>query len=1080
MKDLALYSTVASRLRQGVRLHAARRHRFTVRPNQLARLELVDVLFATNSAVMMPFAFEEDEGELHGLDILYVAFRYAAEHPEARLLVAGHTDTAGSARHNLRLSDARANSVHALLAGERATWVEIVDEWHRVEDVQRLLKHYRDIDPGPVDDAMGDQTRRAIETFQAVYNHDRVSLGIPGAPEIQVDGRLGPETWGAFFDYYQFSLAQLLGCGPRWTVRALLGIEDPSPSTPPSRDSSEGSESLWRARLNQWRSHLQPVHSERTAIGLGESFPVEEASRDNYRSEVNRRVEILFFQDADRPSIPAEPANGSTYTPDECPFCDSTQYRQEVIDAEAVFEHVLELQTVNEEGAPVPDTDLLIRPLRGGEIEVTSDDHGYVRTEEVPPGLVVVQLADGSPTAMRRGDGYATTLLPTSRASAPSATIATVIVETTLSREDRVRRAQNQQIYQRSVPRPSRATDAPGAAEGTEDADADDASEPSPVPTRYAHDNLALIAGFRGKDLDQPALRSVLDEWLGDYFPQVTARGYILFVLDDQQLRCIDPDGGTIALIPLRESVQGSIEGAVGAYAAFATPGDPLFRDMQRFSGIVSAGDIETEDLRLDDLIVDDPTAQSRLQEFFQAHPGRFQILYRAPTGGQLQSLAWHGGAGTLEDYGTAEGDRRDRIHDRNVAVAEFVAKAYLARIQRYIDEVDAIGPPDIEQFNKLLEMPNVTPEQQEEAARQARQQTRQRYADLKALGPPPRIYMFPRPVGATDDEWDDIFEANNESEFRAYKAVSEKIDEIEERHSEGAVYLRLQVKINGQARRGAPDEAHITDGHFGQGTVKLEHTIDFGTDGLLVKRDVALAGEAQIGPNQTKNLPLDERRRRGRGETGVAVEGEWNVESGERKVTAKGSVRGAGIELASDGQVKLKAPNGAQATYNVATNEFGQGVEIDLESIVPEWVKDRTPDAVGNTVSRYVPSQIYVGLHMQGGQAESVLAYLTMAPGFFERRLSYEFFDPSLLWNDLSGYEQENLKLLGWTRDTWDRRGVTPYEEFPDACYSDPTMAGSGPIKFNSLSEEERIAAVRLGLDRRDWGKWKDAAQPE
>jgi outer membrane protein OmpA-like peptidoglycan-associated protein len=1077
VKNIASYNTASSSLRDGVRLHAARRHRFTVRPNQLARLELVDVLFATNSAVMMPFAFEEDEGELHGLDILYVAFRYAAEHPDARLLVAGHTDTAGAAGHNLRLSEARARSVHALLAGDREAWVEIVDEWHRVEDVQRLLKHYRDIDPGPIDDAMGDQTRRAIETFQAVYNHDRVSLGIPGAPEIQVDGRLGPETWGAFFDYYQFSLAQLLGCGPQWTVRAILGIEEPSPSTPPSQDASGGSEPLWRARLDQWRRHLRPAHPQRPAIGLGESFPVEEASRDHYRSEANRRVEILFFQADDVPSIPSEPANGSTYTPDECPFCDSTQYRQDAIDAEAVFEHVLELQTVNEEGAPVPRTDLLIRPLRGGETEVTSDDHGYVRTEEVPPGLVVVQLADGSPTAMRRGDGYSTTLLPTSRASDSSATIATVIVETTLSREDRVRRSQNQQMYQRSVPRPSGAPDAPDDAESA-DADVDPA--PPPVPTRYAHDNLALIAGFAGESLDQLGLRSVLDEWLGDYFPQVTSRGYILFVLDDQQLRCINPEGDTVALLPLRESVQGSIQGAVGAYAAFATPGDPLFRDMQRFSGVVSAGDIETAELRLDDLLVDDPTAQSRLQDFFHAYPGRFQILYRAPTGAQLQSLAWHGGAGMLEDYGTAEGDRRSRIHDRNVAVAEFVAEAYLARLQRYIDDVNAIGPPDLEQFNKLFEMPDVTAEQQAEAARQARQQTRQRYADLKALGPPPRIYMFPRPVGATDDEWEDIFEANNESEFRAYKAVSEKIDEIEERHSEGAVYLRLQVKINGQARRGAPDEAHITDGHFGQATAKLEHTIDFGTDGLLVRRDVALAGEAQIGPNQTQHLPLDERRRRGRGETGLGVEGEWNVESGERKVTAKGSIRGAGIELASDGQVKLKAPNGAQATYNVATNEFGQGVEIDLESIVPEWVSERTPDAVGDTVSRYVPSQIYVGLHMQGILEESILAYLTMAPGFFERRQPYEFFDPTLLWNDLSGYEQENLKILGWTRDTWDRRGVTPYEEFPDPCYSDPSMAGSGPIKFNSLSDEERIAAVRLGLDRRDWGKWKDAAQPE
>jgi len=98
----------------------------------------------------------------------------------------------------------------------------------------------------------------------------------------------------------------------------------------------------------------------------------------------------------------------------------------------------------------------------------------------------------------------------------------------------------------------------------------------------------------------------------------------------------------------------------------------------------------------------------------------------------------------------------------------------------------------------------------------------------------------------------------------------------------------------------------------------------------------------------------------------------------------------------------------------------------------------------------------------------ESITAYLTGAPGFFERRHPYDFFDPALRWSELTGFEQENLTVVGWDAPSWNLRGETPFDEFPE-----PTK------DWFDLSDRQKRSATQLGMDRRDWKKWKLAAQP-
>jgi outer membrane protein OmpA-like peptidoglycan-associated protein len=256
-------------------------HEFRLSRMQGLLLEVEDVHFHFDSAVMMPDYGDctasvdaADANHISGLAVLRACYLHAERMPSNQILIAGHTDRSGSDSYNLELSRKRANNVKHLLLGEREEWRNLCDAQHKTEDIQQILiwVHAQfgwPCDPGPKNNVMNPQTITAIRHFQETYNDNF-------DPDIAVDGDVGPETWGAFFDVYMMGL------------RLLLVTDD--------------------AGLAERRGRIRFLDSGGPTVGCGENHPITENTPQNYRSQIDRRVEILFFDPPQTPEFPCHPS----------------------------------------------------------------------------------------------------------------------------------------------------------------------------------------------------------------------------------------------------------------------------------------------------------------------------------------------------------------------------------------------------------------------------------------------------------------------------------------------------------------------------------------------------------------------------------------------------------------------------------------------------------------------------------------------------------------------------------------------------------------------------------------------------
>ena len=276
-------------------------HQFVYKRFHGLVLDVEDVHFHFDSAVMLPDFGDcgqnvdsADENRITGLAVLRAVYRHTAEHPDRKILIAGHTDREGPEKYNLELSRLRAENVLHLLLGNRGDWVKSCNKKNKVEDYQQILKWVYvtwgwTCDPGKVDNDLGDETKKAIRAFQRLYN-----AGTPHLPEgfhanISVDGEVGEQTWGAFFDVYMVVL------------KLILETDD--------------------AGLQAKRKSLTFVNDAVKTVGCGETHanvpdiigPSSTAGREQHRAlaRIDRRVQVLFFYPGEEPLLDCHPSDGS-------------------------------------------------------------------------------------------------------------------------------------------------------------------------------------------------------------------------------------------------------------------------------------------------------------------------------------------------------------------------------------------------------------------------------------------------------------------------------------------------------------------------------------------------------------------------------------------------------------------------------------------------------------------------------------------------------------------------------------------------------------------------------------------------
>lgn len=257
-------------------------------------VELADAHFRTNSAVVLPEGENPDQKGDHraltSVGLIATALRFNEEHGGLTVLVAGHTDTTADDAVNDKLSKERAALTLALLEGDRDSFRKLAKARNKGSDINQILSWISeafedltfDCKPAVINDSVSDVP---VRNFQRDFNKNKAALGSTAA-DLTPDGSVGELTWGAFFDCYEHALVQELGVDA--------------------------------AGLAALRAKLKFADPKRKSLGFGERFPVEELGVDEFRSQTNRRVEILFFQPGEAPDLARaeeDPETSELYLP---------------------------------------------------------------------------------------------------------------------------------------------------------------------------------------------------------------------------------------------------------------------------------------------------------------------------------------------------------------------------------------------------------------------------------------------------------------------------------------------------------------------------------------------------------------------------------------------------------------------------------------------------------------------------------------------------------------------------------------------------------------------------------------------
>ncbi len=290
---------------------------------RIFRVRLTGLLFETDKTFLLPIA-------MHGIRGLV---EYYQNHPNAKLVVTGHTDTVGDAAYNLALSNERAASVGHFLKDEVDPWLACYQgsphskTWGTRED-QHMLTAIKDdagqpFYAGPVHGQLDEPTRDAVTRYQT-------------ARGLAVDGQPGLDTRRSLCtDYMQLD---------ETTLPATASLE---------------------------------------ALGCGENHP-EVPTPDGTDEPANRRVEIFLFDGS------PEPPNPGTCPGGGCAYPEWKQRAEEIVD----FDHDLcELLVQCHDDDAQPLENALVRLTReaGDERDLPTNSQGQAFFQNLLAGQYQVR-----------------------------------------------------------------------------------------------------------------------------------------------------------------------------------------------------------------------------------------------------------------------------------------------------------------------------------------------------------------------------------------------------------------------------------------------------------------------------------------------------------------------------------------------------------------------------------------------------------------------------------------------------------------------------------------------------------------
>jgi outer membrane protein OmpA-like peptidoglycan-associated protein len=313
-------------LANGISLPAGERHVITLSGSRVFRVRLIGLHFETDKTFLLP-------GAMPGITRLKQIYD---EHPGFKVLVSGHTDTVGTADHNVRLSEERARSIAAFLRDQVDEWMACYAgkpsslPWGVRED-QHMLRKLEDDDgafyDGDIDGIAGSRTRDAVQRFQRFSNARR-------GTHLVVDGVAGPRTRKALVAEYMAQDGTTLPEGTELETHGC-GFFHLAVPTPPQ--------------------------TEKLA---------------------NRRVEIFLFEDEIAPP-PRQPCPGGGCP--EYPQWESQTIRTidfELDSIDPTSTKTLAIRLINDDDEPLANTTFTL--TAGGQtIEGTTDAQGLLQ-EEIP------------------------------------------------------------------------------------------------------------------------------------------------------------------------------------------------------------------------------------------------------------------------------------------------------------------------------------------------------------------------------------------------------------------------------------------------------------------------------------------------------------------------------------------------------------------------------------------------------------------------------------------------------------------------------------------------------------------------